>query len=75
MNKKDESLIKQALMARGIKGKDLDKAIKEINDKGLSFDDLINNFIAKADADPHSIAEQNCESGKCEAWKLNTDGE
>lgn len=70
MTKKDEQLIRQSLIARGIKGAKLDQAIKEIKDQGLSFDNLIDNFIAKADADPHSIAEQNCESGKCTAWKL-----
>lgn len=70
MTKKDEQLIRQSLMARGIKGVKLEQAIKEIKDQGLSFNDLIDNFIAKADADPHSIAEQNCESGKCTAWKL-----
>ena len=71
MTKKDEQLIRQSLIARGIKGVKLDQAIKEIKDRGLSFDDLIDNFITKADADPHSIAEQNCESGKCNAWKLD----
>lgn len=71
MTKKDEQLIRQSLIARGIKGVKLDQAIKEIKDQGLSFDDLIDNFITKADADPHSIAEQNCESGKCTAWKLD----
>lgn len=70
MTKKDEQLIRQSLIARGIKAAKLDQAIKEIKDQGLSFDNLIDNFIAKADADPHSIAEQNCESGKCTAWKL-----
>ncbi|MBQ6280055.1 MAG: hypothetical protein IJK72_01150 [Mycoplasma sp.] len=70
MTKKDEQLVRQSLTARGIKGEKLEQAIKEIKAQGLSFNDLIDNFIAKADADPHSIAEQNCESGKCTAWEL-----
>ena len=75
MDKKDEKLIRQSLIIREIKGKNLNKVIKEINDKGMNFNDLINNFIAKADMDPHSIADQNCESGKCIAWKLDKQGE
>ena len=75
MNKRDEKLIRQSLIARGISEKELNNIIKEINNKGLNFNDLINNFIAKADADPHSIAEQNCDSGKCKAWKLDNEGE
>lgn len=71
MTKKDEQLIRQSLIARGINGAKLDKTLKEIKDQGLSFNNLIDNFIIKADADPHSIAEQNCESGKCTAWKLD----
>lgn len=71
MTKKVEQLIRQSLMARGIKGAKLEQALKEIKDRGLSFDDLIDNFITKADSDPHSITEQNCESGKCTAWKLD----
>lgn len=71
MTKKNEQLIRQSLIARGINGAKLDQALKEIKDQGLSFDDLIDNFIIKADADPHSINEQNCESGKCTAWKLD----
>ena len=67
MTKKNEQLIRQSLIARGINGAKLDQALKEIKDQGLSFDDLIDNFIIKADTDPHSINEQNCESGKCTA--------
>ena len=29
--------------------------------------DLIDKFVAKADSDPHSISNQNCQSGKCMA--------
>ena len=74
MTKEDEKLIRQALIARGAKGEALEAAMKEIKEQNLSFEDLIDNFVAKADSDPHSISNQNCESGKCMAWDIDKDG-
>lgn len=74
MTKNDEELIRQALIARGAKGKALEKAMKEIKEQKLSFNDLIDKFVAKADSDPHSISNQNCQSGKCMAWDIDKEG-
>ena len=72
MNKtKDQEVIVQALKARGYNDIEINDALKEIEAKGLTFQDFVAEFIKKADNDPHSINKKNCQSGKCMAWDLD----
>lgn len=67
----DIELITQALKARGYNDATIKQALQEIKKRGWTLENLIDQFITKADKDPHSINAKNCQSGKCTAWDLD----
>ncbi len=40
-------------------------------EKKADIEKLINDFIKKADENPNSITNKNCDSGKCISWDIN----
>ncbi len=74
MNKKDIEQFNIFLSNQGFKKKEIDIIIKNYEKNNLTFNNLIDNFVKQADKDPHSITNKNCESGKCNAWQIDKEG-
>lgn len=74
MNDKQKDIIIKTLKSHGFNEKQINEYMKKYEKGDISIDDLIDKFVARVDADPHSISNKNCESGKCEAWQIDKDG-
>lgn len=74
MNDKQKDIIIKTLKSQGFNEKQINEYMKKYEKGDISIDDLIDKFVARVDADPHSISNKNCESGKCEAWQIDKDG-
>lgn len=74
ISQKDLDLVSQALKARGLDDKAIKKELNNFKKQNLSLDQLFEHFIKVADKDPHSIANKNCESGKCCAIDIDKEG-
>lgn len=67
----DFEKIKLALISKGMNEKEANKKAKELIEDGMTFDDIIKEFIKKADSDPSTINSKNCSDGKCCASEVN----
>lgn len=74
MNERQKNIIIKTLKNQGFNDKQIEQYLKKYDKGDIGLDDLIDKFVATADKDPHSISNKNCESGKCQAWEIDKDG-
>lgn len=67
----DFEKIKLALLSKGMNEKDAEKEAKKLINDGVTFEQIIKEFVKKADADPSTINGKNCSDGKCCASEVN----
>ncbi|AIV03513.1 hypothetical protein MGM1_1260 [Candidatus Malacoplasma girerdii] len=53
---------------------DVNKYVKDLQSKGVNVDEILEQFIKMADANPHDIRSRNCDSGKCNAIDIDKEG-
>lgn len=63
----DKQKFTQMLTKMGYSPSQIFIIIKEYDQKAYTFDQLVDDFVKRIDADPHTITNRNCESGKCNA--------
>jgi hypothetical protein len=64
-NEKKRDLLYVALVAKGLRGKTLETEYLLMKKKNITIDDLINDFIDKADKDPYCVSNKNCQRTAC----------
>lgn len=67
----DFEKIKLALLSKGMSEKQADKEAKKLVKDGVTFEQIIKEFVKKADNDPSTINSNNCSDGKCCASEIN----
>ncbi len=60
------------LKSKGFKGKELEKEFQALKSQGITLDQIVKEFVKKADADTTSINDVNCDGGRCTAVKLTS---
>lgn len=67
----DFEKIKLALLSKGMNEKDAEKEAKKLVNDGITFEQIVKEFVKKADSDPSTINSKNCSDGKCCASEVN----
>ncbi|GHU48521.1 hypothetical protein FACS1894218_5660 [Bacilli bacterium] len=64
-HKKQRDVLYIALVAKGLTGKQLEAEYLNMKQNNITIDDLISDFIDKADKDPYCVSNKNCAKTAC----------